>query len=59
MKFKVRVLRTAIGEIEVEVEAPNKIQAMAMAVDAAKNSEISTSRSEYDVVGVYPQEDKC
>jgi len=56
VKYKVTVLRTAIGEIEVEVEAPDEIQAMTKAVDAAKNSTIRSHRSEYDIVGIYPQE---
>lgn len=55
VKYKVKVLRTSLGEIEVEVEASNEIEAMAKAVDKAKNSEISSYRSDYDIVGVFPQ----
>jgi hypothetical protein len=58
MKFKVKVLRIAYGETEVEVDADGKMQASIEGITAAKDEEIPTKRSEYEVVGIYKVEEK-
>lgn len=58
MKYKVKVLRIAYGEVEVEVDSEGKMQASIDGLQAAKEEEISTYRSEYEVVGIYPVEEK-
>lgn len=54
MKFKVKVLRIAYGEVEIEVESEDEAAASVAAVEKAKNGVIPTQRSDYEVVGVYP-----
>lgn len=59
MKFKVKVLRIAYGEIEVEVDAAGKMQASIEGLNEAKQKEISTERSEYEVTGIYRMITEC
>jgi hypothetical protein len=53
VKFKVTVQRTAVQEIDIEVEAANFIEAERLAVEVAPNKDFSNKEHDAEYVATY------
>lgn len=53
MKFKVTVQRTAVQEIDIEVEAKNFIEAEMLAVEVAPNKDFSNKEHDAEYHATY------